>query len=244
MMDKAFENIHSKVLINLTDKRKEVNESALRLIDKMRMIFDNDYLVARTLNVVDVKNPRAKIACFEFLASVIKDAKAFSNDSKLLRKCIRKCMLYLSQNSSDTNFIGPILSILLCIRDMNCKEISKILTSGILNFTETETLEKVCSKYAPDLLENISHYKKKLTQKPSQQMDRTKYCKSIDQIPKQVLAAERSIQFKSKDFIDESVFKDITNFTPEGYCSISLKNRVYKLKTIAKRHIKSQSEER
>jgi hypothetical protein len=111
--NKEFESIHSKILINLTDKRKEVNESALRLVDKIRMIFDKDYLVMRTLNVVDVKNSRAKIASFEFLASIIKDAKAFSNDSKLLKKCVKKCMLYLSQNSNDTNFIGPILSILL-----------------------------------------------------------------------------------------------------------------------------------
>ena len=73
-------------MVNLTDKRREVNESALRLVDRMRTIFNKDYLVARTLNVVDVKNPRAKIASFEFLASIIKDAKAFANDSKFLKK--------------------------------------------------------------------------------------------------------------------------------------------------------------
>lgn len=54
---------------------------------------------------------------------------------------------------------------------------------------------------------------------------------------------DKKFRFKSNDFASQDL-KDISNFTPEGYCSIILKNRVSRLKSIAKTHIKSQSEER
>lgn len=69
-------------------------------------------------------------------------------------------MFYLNQNSKDTNFIGPILSIILCIRDMNYQETVRILTSGSLSFSEVETLERIGGRYAPDILEDIKNYKK------------------------------------------------------------------------------------
>ena len=245
--EKLFESLLERILTNLTDKKREVSESALRLIDKMRKIFLKDFLALRTLNTLDIQNPRAKIAAFEFLASIVKETGIFISQTKTLKKLIKKCIFYLNQNSGDTNFIGPILSIILCLRDLDCEETVKNLTSGNLSFSEVETLESNLWKYAPDLIEDISVYKK--SKKPVlhpnlDQMDRSKYCKSIDQVPYEVIEAEKKMCFKSKDFTDEKVFEDVTNFTPEGYSSISLMKRVNKLKKIAKIHIKSQSVER
>ena len=242
---KLFEELHAGVLTNLTDKRKEVNEGALQIIDRMRGMYCKDFLAVRTLSVLDIKNSRAKIASFEFLASIVKDTQAFIADSKVLKKCIKKCMFYLNQNSKDTNFIGPILSILLWLRDMNWGDTVKILTSGGLSYAESETLDRISAKYAPDLMEDIAEFKKKQVQKPvSGNIDRSKFWKSIDQVPKEVLLSDAKLQFKSKDFSDSMNLADFSNFTSDGYCSISLKNRVNNLKKIAMRHIKSQSEER
>lgn len=75
-------------------------------------------------------------------------------------------------------------------------------------------------------------------------MDRTKYCKSIDQVPQEVLYSEKNLTFKSRDLSSDKILKDMINYTPEGYCSISLMKRVNTLKNIAKKHIKAQSVER
>lgn len=129
---------------------------------------------------------------------------------------------------------------------MNCDETVKVLTSRVVTFSEADLLEKVYARYSPDLLQDIQEYKRKQSvNKPTATtIDREKFAKSIDQVPKEVLQTSMPQRFKSKDFSNSMTLTDITNFTPEGYCSITLQNRVNRLKDIAKKHIKSQSEER
>lgn len=153
-------------------------------------------------------------------------------------------MFYLHQNNKDPNFIGPILSIILCLRDLNPSETCKILTSGCLNFAESETLDIVCGKHAPDLLESMSEYKKAMTAKIPTSIDRVKYCKSIDTVPKENLETEMRHKKGEKQTSEPNDLQDITNFTSDGYFNPHLKSRVKKLKMIAMHHTKSLSEER
>ena len=231
LKDKTFEELLLKILNNLTDKRKEVNEGAMQLIELIRKVMSIDYLCIRTLSIFEVKTTRTKIACFELMASVIKDSESFTTTCIYVKKLIKKCLFHLNQNSKDTNFIGPILSIILCLRDMNFSETMKTLTGSSVNYIEYETFEDLCGKFAPDLLINIAEFKKMHISKLPKAATVDKYSKSIDFVKKH--AASRS-RLSSPDKTYQSIkFNDITNYLSDGYCNVYLKNRVDKLKKIA-----------
>jgi len=234
ILDKTLEKLLLKTLNNLTDKRKDVNEWAMEAIETCKRVFSQDYLWLRALNILDTKNTRTQIATFEFLASIIKDTDNFTTVSSNVKKCIKKWIFYCHHNSKDTNFIGPILSIILCLRDMNFNDTMKILTSGALNFAEIETFDNICVKYAPDLVTNMTEYKKKEIIKMPISIDREKYSRSIDNLPNEALNNLSSM--KSENLSGSVKFDDITNFTSGGYCNIYLKDRVEKLKKIAMNH--------
>ena len=132
------------------------------------------------MSIVEVKSTRTKIACFELMASILKDSENFTTNCIYVKKLIKKCLFHLNQNSKDTNFIGPILSIVLCLRDMNFTETMKTLIGTSVNYVEYETLEDLCSKFAPDLLINIAEFKKMNINKIPKAATVDKYSKSID----------------------------------------------------------------
>ncbi|CAI2378002.1 unnamed protein product [Moneuplotes crassus] len=253
-----------KILNNLTDKKKEVQESALRLIDKLRKVFDKDLLVLTSVDVLPQMPHRGRIATFEFIASMVKKTRVLGRNRKAMSKVIKACLAYLDRNVKDNNFVGPILSIILCMRDLNLSETLRILSNSNLVPSEYESLVKICTKYAPDLLQEMSMFKAqkqtKIPKTTDSPLKAHKTCKPFYS-PQNEKKSMKSNKIFSKTQNPENLamLKNFSKnptllqpnsepftlkFTPEGYTSITLLNRVTKLKSIAKRHIKSHSQQR
>jgi hypothetical protein len=209
----------------------------------------NDTMLKFIINCKDACNSLKKMKDLphkEFSKHIIKQVRKILSQFQGISKDADVIEEYLSKESAmDTVGVSTsfLCQLTLELAEFNfsqegyCSMILRdpeyLKTQGLLN-------QFILSFSNPNKARNG---KKKKTLKTENKRDINMSLNKSTKLADKMNSQDKKFIFKSNDFASQNL-KDISNFTPEGYCSIVLKNRVNRLKSIAKTHIKSQSEER
>jgi hypothetical protein len=155
-LEPYLSEIIPRLLINLTDKRENVNSSANVLLNSLSQRYGGDKLINYFVTLIDIKeNSVVTAAALEFLSNqLIKATDLYFKDKPNVKKFVKRIGRIIFEKSADKSVTMPALGCLLALRDLETHRTVK----AILNLSnhQLELIRNLADSYAPDLASNLS----------------------------------------------------------------------------------------
>jgi len=253
---------HSNTAYVGRQERKE-NDQNMKFISRVKKVFPKEYLS----KLYSHHSKRSSKTSTEniFIKGIIGHVQKFKGQfaglvkcEEILEKYLIKCQInstfgattiYLSRLvaqllSCELDFSQSIHEFLVKYQSKGLQDIFKQLTESLgiqpnLPKPNKKSKNRVVKKQKSHFCKSVDHFAS-----PSINTQKSKDENSCIQLSKNEVVKSAKLRINSGDFTKSPTLQDISNFTPEGYSSSFLKCRVNKLKDMAKKHIRMQSEER